>query len=88
MTTAVDKWPASARLFGGRYGGPLTHRSYTTPWGTTPDRLKDPYSKSVWPSQRRATSLVPERTADRTAPDYQRPRHLITLSPAIAPLPV
>jgi len=35
MTTAVDKWPASARLFGGRYGGPLTHRSYTTPWGTT-----------------------------------------------------
>jgi hypothetical protein len=20
---------------GGRYGGPLTHRSYTTPWGTT-----------------------------------------------------
>ena len=23
------------QTLGGRYGGPLTHRSYTTPWGTT-----------------------------------------------------
>jgi len=36
MTTAVDKWPASAVTLGGRCGGPLTHRSYTTPWDTTP----------------------------------------------------
>ena len=35
MTTAVDKWPACARVFGGRSGGPITHRSYTTPQDTT-----------------------------------------------------
>ena len=35
MTTAVDKWPAAAKLCGGRCGGPLTHSSYTTPRGTT-----------------------------------------------------
>jgi hypothetical protein len=33
MTTAVDKWPACARLVAGRYGGPLTHSSYTTSRG-------------------------------------------------------
>jgi hypothetical protein len=37
MTTAVDKWPACARLVAGRYGGPLTHSSYTTSRGTTLD---------------------------------------------------
>jgi len=35
MTTAVDKWPACARLVAGRYGRPLTHSSYTTSRGTT-----------------------------------------------------
>ena len=35
MTTAVDKWPACARALGGRSGGPITHRSYTTPQDTT-----------------------------------------------------
>jgi hypothetical protein len=35
VTTAVDNWPACARLLAGRYGGPLTHSSYTTTWGTT-----------------------------------------------------
>ena len=31
MTTAVDKWPAAAKLVAVRCGGPLTHSSYTTP---------------------------------------------------------
>ena len=40
MTTAVDKWPASARLMPGRYGRPLTHSSYTIQWDTTRAILK------------------------------------------------
>jgi len=35
VTTAVGKWPASARLVAGRCGGPLIHSSYTTTGDTT-----------------------------------------------------
>ena len=40
MTTAVGKWPASARLVAGRCGGPLIHSSYTTTGDTTRGRMR------------------------------------------------
>jgi hypothetical protein len=36
MTTAVDNWPAFARLLAVAQAGPVTYSSYTTPRDTTP----------------------------------------------------
>ncbi len=58
MTTAVDKSPAYARLCGGRSGGRLTHRFYTTPWGTTgPQGGLDGLKQTVGALQRTLTEL-------------------------------
>ena len=35
VTTAVDKWPAYAKLSAVAHGRPLTHSSYTTTGDTT-----------------------------------------------------
>jgi hypothetical protein len=64
---AVDNWPAYARLLAGRYGGPLTHSSYTTTWGTTFVNIWNTISRTTSRSIARQTSAI-----DRALPTNKR----------------
>src|SRR6202044_2031904 len=63
MTTAVDKMARRLTL-DGRYRGPLIHRSYTTPWGTTDRAVRDGFDDAAGHRMSRQFALAPMTDRD------------------------